>query len=75
MWLTQNNPYIGVTEHNINNNEKVVVLINYNSDDSIMNFRLKEGWKISNSLYGAMPSGKGFSIKANDALVLIIKKL
>ncbi len=72
--LTQNNPYIGVTEHSISDNERVVVLINYNNEDGTADLKLKEGWKIAENLYGKIPSGKSFTINANDAIVLIVKK-
>jgi beta-galactosidase len=73
--LTQDNQYVGVTEHTLNNDEKVVVMINYNSDNASIDFRIKAGWKISNSLYGGIPAGNNIIRKGNDALVLMIKKL
>ena len=72
--FTQDNPYVGVTEHNISDNEKVIVLINYNYEDASSGFRIKDGWKISESLYGKMPSGKSFTLNANDAVVLMVRK-
>jgi len=72
--LMQNNPYVGVTEHSISDNEKVVVLINYNYDDASSDFKVKNGWKISDCLYGKIPSGKSIAINANDAVVLMVKK-
>jgi beta-galactosidase len=73
--LKQDNPNIGVTEHDLNLKEKVVILINYNSEDASIDFRIKEGWKISGCLYGEMPALKNVTIKGNDALVLMMKKL
>jgi hypothetical protein len=72
--LTQDNPYIGVTEHSLGNDEKVVVLINYNYDTAESAFHVKEGWKISDCLYGTKPSGTSISLKANDAIVLMLKR-
>jgi len=72
--LTQDNTYVGVTEHSLNNDEKVVILINYNSDKATSDFRLREGWKISDCLYGVKPSGKSCTIGANDAVVLVVRK-
>ncbi|MFD1875611.1 glycoside hydrolase 5 family protein [Hymenobacter bucti] len=72
--LTQANPSIGVTEHALSATEKVVVLINYNPADVVTTARLREGWKITDSLYGPRPSGAPLSIRANDALVLTLRK-
>ena len=72
--LTQNNTYVGVTEHNISDNEKVVILINYDYDEVSADFNVKDGWKITDCLYGKMMSGKSLKINANDAVVLVLKK-
>jgi len=72
--ITQPNPYVGATEHPLNDKEKVVVLINYNPDDASVPVTLKDGWHINNSLYGALPTAGQLKIKGNDAVVLIVKK-
>ena len=70
--LTQPNPYVGSTEHPVNPNEKVVVLINYSPEDITTTARLHDGWKITGSLYGPRPGGPALLLKANDALVLTL---
>jgi beta-galactosidase len=72
--FAQDNPYVGVTEHNISDNEKVIVLINYNYEDASSDFRIKEGWKISECLYGKIAPGKSLTLNANDAIALVVKK-
>jgi hypothetical protein len=72
--LTQSNPYIGSTEHNISDNEKIIVMINYDSDDAKSELAIKDGWKISDCLYGKKPSENAFTLGANDAVVLVVKK-
>ncbi|MBK8881099.1 MAG: hypothetical protein IPN67_01565 [Bacteroidales bacterium] len=72
--LTQSNSYIGSTEHNISDIEKVIVMINYDSDDAKTELVIKDGWKISDCLYGKKPSGNSFTLGANDAVVLVVKK-
>lgn len=72
--VQQPNPFIGVTEHNINEKEKVVVMVNYSTEDVTTNAVIKDGWKVSSSLYGSKPSGNTVSIKANDAVVLKLSK-
>jgi hypothetical protein len=71
--LTQNNPYIGVTEHELSGSEKVVVLINYGTEDINIIPLLKSGWKIAKSFYGNYVSEKSLTVKANDALVLSVQ--
>jgi len=72
--LQQSNPFIGVTEHNINETEKVVVLINYSTEDIQTPVILKNGWKVSGNSYGKRPSTNNYDIKANDALVVTFKR-
>jgi endo-1,4-beta-mannosidase len=72
--VTQDNPSIVITEHALSENEKVLVIINYNPEDAKTTLNIKQGWTISKNLYGTIPSEKNIEIKANDALVLTIKK-
>lgn len=72
--LQQANPFVGVTEHTIRDGEKIVIMINYSKEDISTNVQIKDGWKVSSFLYGTKPLSNGFSIKANDALVLSISK-
>ena len=68
--LVQDNPFIGVTEHSLAENEKIVILINYSQEDITVKPVFKSGWKIAKNLYGDAPSGGSFVIRANDAMVL-----
>ena len=72
--LTQENPFIGVTEHATSKTEKVVVLINYSPEDVTTTTTTQSGWRLASSLYGGLPTGRAFTVKANDALVLTFKK-
>jgi hypothetical protein len=72
--LTQSNPYIGVTEHSLSASEKVVVLINYSPAAVSTTAVLREGWQITGSLYGPKPAGVALPLKANDALVLTLRR-
>jgi hypothetical protein len=71
--LTQSNPFVAVTEHPLSNNEKVIVLINYSTEDITVEPVIKNGWKVAKSIYGNFKSEKSLQIKANDALVLSVK--
>jgi beta-galactosidase len=72
--ITQNNPRIISTEHEINANEKVMVFINCNPEKVKTTLQIKDGWKISSNLYGDKSQNSEIIIKANDALVLMLKK-
>lgn len=71
--LTQDNPYVGVTEHSINERQKVIVLVNYTTDDIKISPTIKQGWNVK-CLYSNFKSEKLLTIKANDALVLQLDK-
>ena len=72
--LTQNNLFVGVTEHALSTNEKVVVLINYSKESVSTNSIIKAGWAIKSVLHGSKPSDELITIAANDAVVLVMKK-
>lgn len=72
--MTQTNPFIAVTEHALNKNEKVIVLVNYSPVAGVSTLQLKSGWTISRSLHGELPSSVHLTIKPNDALVLVVKQ-
>ncbi|WP_231590648.1 glycoside hydrolase 5 family protein [Hymenobacter terrenus] len=72
--LTQPNPFVGVTEHAVSDTEKVVVLINYSPTNVSTTAQVKNGWAVAGSLYGPKPSSLSLPLKANDALVLTLRK-
>ncbi|MBC7720741.1 MAG: cellulase family glycosylhydrolase [Pedobacter sp.] len=72
--LSQNNPFIGTTEHAISENEKVVVLINYSTEDITVKPVIQVGWKITKTVYGSGVAAKSVVVKANDAVVVTLQK-
>lgn len=72
--LRQTNPFVGVTEHALSPSEKVVVLVNYSPQAVSTTATVKDGWKISSSLYGNKPTGTTLVLKPNDALVVTLRK-
>lgn len=68
--LHQSNTSVGVTEHEIDKNKKIVVLINYNSPDVFTELTLKNGWRIGKVYYGNKPDSGKLTIKGNDAVVM-----
>lgn len=50
------------------------MLINYSADNIESNAIIKNGWEITNILYGLKPVNNTIKMKANDAIVLTINK-
>ncbi len=75
-----NNPMIGLTEHIVDENTRVVVAINYEPVSSKTELSLEAGWEVAECFYGELPllnkkTGKVIaSINKNDAVVFSIKK-
>ena len=72
--VSQSNISIGVTEHDLSKNEKVVVLINYSPNIEKANITFQNGWKIKNILYGNDVKDNELIINANDAVVITLRK-
>ncbi len=76
--LYTTNPMIGQTEHDIDQNTKIVVLVNYSPVTQTECVRPAVNWKISRIIYGEEHMNKDLneeaSIPANDALVLELKR-
>lgn len=63
-----NNPCVLTTEHMINDSERIVIAINYSSDDKYFEPEMREDCEIANVYYGDN------LIKAHDAFVFKVKK-
>jgi len=74
--VAKDNPMVGVTEHPLNEHERVVILINYSPDPAKTHCTLAPGWTVKETWYGAAPAAekKGLrcSINANNAVVLLL---
>ena len=66
------NSQIGLTEHILSDNERVLVAINYCSDKQEADINFSEEWKVKSVIYGNYNNKAYF--EQNDAVVLIIKK-
>lgn len=62
-------PHIGVTEHPVSAQERILVLVNYDSETSHAPFRLASGWEVTQIHYGTATE-----IPARDGLVLSVQK-
>lgn len=72
--VTKNDPFVGITEHDLTTDKKVVVLVNYSPVDREVSLIIKKGWTIEKSLYGKLSVKSSVTIKANDACVLQLGK-
>ena len=72
--VTKNDPFIGITEHDLSTSQKVVVLVNYSPSDKEVPLGIAPGWTIEKVFYGKMPIKSVVSLKGNDACVFQIKK-
>lgn len=72
--VTKNDPFVGITEHDLSANEKVIVLVNYTPTDKDVTLSIHKDWKVNQALYGFSPEKSKVKLGANDACVLLLKK-
>jgi hypothetical protein len=72
--VQKNDPFVGITEHDLSAVEKVIVLVNYSPYDKNVALNINSGWKAEKALYGELPVNFSVKLKANDACVLLLKK-
>jgi len=72
--VTKIDPLVAITEHDLSDFQKVIVLVNCSAEDKSVALKIKPGWDVERVLYGSKPSNSVTNIKANDANVLMLKK-
>jgi hypothetical protein len=72
--VQKNDPFVGITEHDLSATEKVIVLVNYSPEDKIVELKIDSDWRVDKALYGDLPAKSSVKLKANDACVLQLKK-
>jgi len=72
--VTKNDPFVGITEHDLSANEKVVMLVNYTPTDKDVTLTIDKDWKVNQALYGSSPDKSRVKLSAKDACVLLLKK-
>ncbi len=72
--VTKDDPFTGITEHDLSAGEKVIVLVNYSPTDKEIRLTINNEWKASGALYGALPEKSKVKLRANDACVLLLRK-
>ncbi|MCK9618691.1 MAG: hypothetical protein M0R21_12755, partial [Lentimicrobiaceae bacterium] len=73
--VQKNDPYVGITEHDLSPDEKVVVLVNYCPVDRDVPLSINTEWKVEKTLYGKLQGNSMVRLNANDACVLQLKYL
>jgi len=72
--VTKNDPFVGITEHDLSIFEKVIVLLNFTPTDKNVALTINRDWKLEKVLYGNLPAKSLVKLNANDACVLLLKK-
>jgi beta-galactosidase len=72
--VKKENPFIGVTEHSIDEKHRVVILVNYSPSIQKANLTLMTGWQIDVAWYGSIQEIGQAAVPANDSLVFTIKR-
>lgn len=67
------NRMIGITEHPVNENERIIVAVNY-GDDAEGSFMLDDGWSFDKAYLGEVSEDLSFSLKNCKTVVFKIKK-
>lgn len=73
--VQKNDPYVGITEHDLSPDKKVIVLVNYSPVDRDVALSINTKWKVEKTLYGKLQGNSMVKLKANDACVLQFKYL
>jgi len=72
--LGKEHPQLGITEHPLNDNERVAVLINYSPESVNALVNIAAGWGVAETLRGAKSENGIIKLPSNDAAVWLISK-
>jgi len=72
--VIKNDPYVGITEHDLSPTQKVVILVNFSPLNRIVALNINSEWTVGKALYGSLPLKSSVTILANDACVLQLNK-
>ena len=75
--LTKSHPMVGVTEHPLDERQRIIILINYSPLPVEMDCKVAAGWNLKETWYGRTPVESAgnllCTISNNNALVLTVK--
>jgi hypothetical protein len=77
--VAKDSPAVGLTEHPLGANSRVVVAINYSPEPADAVLRLAQGWRVGQRLAGreirqSAGGGIEFFIPANDGAVFVVRR-
>lgn len=72
--VLKSDPLVGITEHDLTSDQKIITLINYTPSDKTTPLKIKSGWIVEKVLYGNLPVNSSIALPANDACVLQLKR-
>jgi endo-1,4-beta-mannosidase len=72
--VRKNDPFVGITEHDLSATEKLIVMVNYTPSDRYVSLSINEDWKVNRAFYGVLPEKSKVKLNANDACVLHLKR-
>jgi hypothetical protein len=74
--LQKDHPFLGITEHELEDGQALAVLINYSPQQLAARCELLRGWRVTAAWYGQLPEAEDAAllveIPPNDALVLVL---
>lgn len=72
------NPFLGITEHPLDSDQRVIVLVNYSPEPQADTLALSPGWQIDQVWHGSAPDGPpespACSLPPNDGLVFTLRR-
>jgi len=73
--VTRDNTLVEITEHPLDENQRVVVLVNYSPTPQPVTLTFTSGWHARDGWYGLLPADSGNNTSAtNDAAVFVISR-
>jgi hypothetical protein len=72
--VSKDNPLVGITEHILAEDKRLVVLINYSPTSQDVNLSIGQGWQLAEAWYGSLPFRSLVLLPPNDALVLEVEE-
>ncbi len=72
--VSKDNPLVGITEHILSEDKRLVVLINYCPTSQDVNLTISQSWQLAEAWYGALPIENLVLLPPNDAQVLLMER-
>jgi hypothetical protein len=74
--VSRDNALIGITEHPLSDNQRIVVLINYSPTQQKATLGINQGWQVKSGWYGSLPALDGaIALDQNDAAVFVVEAI